>query len=294
MQSMTGFGFGEYLDSESKFTVEIKTVNHRYSDLIIRMPPTLNSLEDKIRKFISSKLYRGRVDLFISWEEYKNTYTKIKVDKDLAIAYHSALRELSTALKLQEPENVHDIAKYQNVLYFEEITANTASLWDKLKDALDIAVHHLKDMRTVEGENIFKDLIDRIHKLNLLVDHIEERAPIVIEIYHQNLLEKIKDLLVPIGGNIDEVRLVQETALFAEKTNFTEEVVRLRSHLAQFRETMLISEESIGRKLDFITQEMNREANTIASKANDFTIANYIVDIKSQIEKVREQVQNIE
>lgn len=294
MQSMTGFGFGEYLDSESKFTVEIKTVNHRYSDLIIRMPPTLNSLEGKIRKFISNKLYRGRVDLFISWEEYKNTCTKIKVDKDLAIAYHSALRELSVALKLQEPENVYDIAKYPNILYFDEITTTTDSLWDKLKDTLDIAVHHLKDMRTVEGENILKDLIERIHKLNFLVDHIEERAPKVIEIYHQNLLEKIKDLLVPIGGNIDEVRLIQETALFAEKTNFTEEVVRLRSHLAQFRETMLISEESIGRKLDFITQEMNREANTIASKANDFTISNYIVDIKSQIEKVREQVQNIE
>jgi uncharacterized protein (TIGR00255 family) len=294
MKSMTGFGSGEYVDNEYKFIVEIKSVNHRYSDIVIRMPQNLNSLEDKIRKCVSNKLSRGRIDIFISGEEYINRYKKIKVDKDLAIAYHKALRELSDALKLPAPDSVYDIAKYQDVICVEENIVVNDLLWCKLNKAVDVAVDHLLAMRIVEGKNIFNDLMSRINKLELFVDAIEQRAPEIVNGYRQKILLKVSELLSSTSANVDESRLVQETALFAEKANFTEEVVRLKSHILQFKETMSIVEGGIGRKLDFIIQEMNRETNTIASKANDFIVVNTVVDLKSEIEKIREQIQNIE
>ena len=294
MKSMTGFGRGEYLDNEYKFIVEIKSVNHRYSDIVIRMPQYLNSLEDKIRKYVSNKLSRGRIDLFISWEEYINRYKKIKVDKDLAIAYHNALRELSNELNLPTPNSVYDIAKYQDVICVEENVVANDLLWYKLEKALDLALDRLLDMRITEGKNIFNDLMNRINKLELFVDAIEQRAPEVINGYRQKILLRVSELLSSSSTGVDESRLVQETALFAEKSNFTEEIIRLKSHILQFKETISIAEGGIGRKLDFIIQEMNRETNTIASKANDFIVANTVVDIKSEIEKIREQIQNIE
>ncbi|MBP2630874.1 MAG: hypothetical protein H6Q70_1502 [Firmicutes bacterium] len=293
MKSMTGFGRGEYLDNEYKFIVEIKSVNHRYSDIIIRMPQYLNSLEDKIRKYVSNKLSRGRIDIFISWEEYINRYKKIKVDKDLAIAYHNALRELSNELNLPTPNSVYDIAKYQDVICVEENVVANDLLWYKLEKALYLAVDRLLDMRIAEGKNIFNDLMNRINKLELFVDAIEQRAPEIINGYRQKILLRVSELLSSSAG-VDESRLVQETALFAEKSNFTEEIIRLKSHILQFKETISIAEGGIGRKLDFIIQEMNRETNTIASKANDFIVANTVIDIKSEIEKIREQIQNIE
>lgn len=294
MKSMTGFGRGEYLDNDYKFIVEIKSVNHRYSDIVIRMPQYFNSVEDKIRKYVSNKLSRGRIDIFISFEEYINRDKKIKVDKDLAIAYHNALRELSNELNLPTPNSVYDIAKYQDVISVEEKVVANDLLWDKLKKALDLAVDHLLDMRTSEGKNIFNDLMNRINKLELFVDAIEQRAPEVINVYRQKILLRVSELLANSSTGVDESRLIQETALFAEKSNFTEEIIRLKSHILQFKETASVTESGIGRKLDFIIQEMNRETNTIASKANDFIVANTVVDIKSEIEKIREQIQNIE
>jgi len=290
---MTGFGRGEFLDSDHRIIVEIKAVNHRYNDIVIRMPKNLGSLEDKIRRRVANTLLRGRIDIFITLDEYSQKKRTIRVDKELAIAYHGALRDLAKLFSASLNDNIHQLAKYPDVIRVEEAFEDVSELWPKLANAIEIAIDNLISMRIAEGENIFKDLTERIDKLTLCIDEIEERAPRILNEYRERLLGRMRDLLSAVNVEPDESRLLQETALFADRSNFTEELVRLRSHLAQFR-TTLITDEAVGRKLDFIVQEINRETNTIASKANDFTVANIVVEIKSEIEKVREQIQNIE
>ncbi|MCX7780354.1 MAG: YicC family protein [Negativicutes bacterium] len=291
---MTGFGRGEYLDECHRFVVEIKAVNHRYNEIVIRMPKNFGSLEDKIRRMVSSQLIRGRIDIYITMDEYGEKRRLVRVDKELAMAYHKAIEDLAALLALNaETDNVFNIARYPDVLRVEEIAEDIAVLWGKLEKAIDIAVANLMEMRVSEGANLQRDLIARIDKLAAYVAMLEERGPKLYEEYRAKLFARMKELLNAVGSEPDESRLLQEAALYADRTNFTEELVRLRSHLAQFRDN-LYSDAAVGRKLDFILQEINREANTIASKANDYTIANVIVEIKSEIEKVREQIQNIE
>lgn len=290
---MTGFGRGEFLDSDHRIIVEIKAVNHRYNDIVIRMPKNLGSLEDKIRRRVANTLLRGRIDIFITLDEYSQKKRTIRVDKELAIAYHGALRDLANLFSTSINDNIHQLAKYPDVIRVEEAFEDVSELWPKLANAIEIAIDNLINMRIAEGENIFKDLTERIDKLAFCIDEIEERAPRILNEYRERLLGRMRDLLSAVNIEPDESRLLQETALFADRSNFTEELVRLRSHLAQFR-TTLTTDEAVGRKLDFIVQEINRETNTIASKANDFTVANIVVEIKSEIEKVREQIQNIE
>lgn len=289
---MTGFGTSEYCDSVYKINIEIKSVNHRYHDLSIHMPRTLNPLEDKVRKFVAQYLIRGKIDVFISFTVCQQRSSKIKVDKDLAIAYHESLRDLSSLLQMSPPDDVYAIANYQGVLSFDEDLADFTQFSAKLMKVLEAAVLHLLRMRVVEGENIFNDLIKRINNLENYVDAIEQRAPEIISDYQERLLAKVRTLLK--STEIDDVRITQDTLLFAEKINFTEEVVRLKSHFAQFKMVIASSDEVIGRKMDFMLQEMNRETNTIASKANDFFVAKIVVDLKSELEKIREQIQNIE
>ena len=296
LKSMTGFGRGEYLDNDHRFIVEIKAVNHRYNEIVIRMPKNLGSLEDKIRRTVSNTLVRGRIDIFISVEEYGQKKRAIRVDKELAIAYHNAMRELAELFSVAvnvRIDNIYHISKYPDVIRVEEISDDVLTLWPKLSQAIDVAVNNLMKMRLTEGANIQQDLAARIDKLETHINIVEERAPRILEEYREKVLTRMRELLAAISAEPDEARLLQETAIFADRTNFTEELVRLRSHLAQFRAT-LSDDEAVGRKLDFIVQEINRETNTIASKANDFTIANIVVEIKSEIEKVREQIQNIE
>lgn len=293
LKSMTGFGRGEYLDAGHRFTVEVKAVNHRYNEIVIRMPKNLGALEDRIRKAVSSTLVRGRIDIFITVDEYSERSRTVRVDKELAIAYHKALKELGELFSVTPSENIYHIAKYPDVLKVEEVAESVEMLWPKLAAALDAAVGNLMAMRTAEGANIQGDMIARIDKVAGHVSFIEERAPQIIVEYQAKLLNRMKDVLSTLGAQPDDVRLLQEAAIYADRTNITEELVRLRSHLVQLRETLL-SDESVGRKLDFILQEVNRETNTIASKANDFAIANIVVEMKSEIEKVREQIQNIE
>ena len=293
LKSMTGFGRGEYLDAGHRFTVEVKAVNHRYNEIVIRMPKNLGALEDRIRKAVSSTLVRGRIDIFITVDEYSERSRTVRVDKELAIAYHKALKELGDLFSVTPGENVHHIARYPDVLRVEEVAESVEMLWPKLAAALDAAVGNLMAMRMAEGANIQTDMIARIDKVAGHVSFIEERAPQILVEYQARLLNRMRDVLGTLGAQPDDVRLLQEAAIYADRTNITEELVRLRSHLVQLRETLL-SDESVGRKLDFILQEVNRETNTIASKANDFAIANIVVEMKSEIEKVREQIQNIE
>lgn len=290
---MTGFGRGVYADDEIKFVVEIKTVNHRYNDIFIKMPKTLNQLEDKIRNFINAKLHRGRIDLSISMDIFHNSNKKVNVDKNLAIAYDNVLRELANSLEAPYTTDVLELSKQPDVLVITEDETDIALFSDKLNIALTEAVENIIQMRSIEGLNIKKDLVTRICKLERLVVAIKEHEPTTVKDYRDKLLSKVKDFINDINVVVDEGRLLQEVAIFADKVNFTEELVRLSSHFAQFK-VNLESEEAIGRKLDFIVQEINRETNTIASKASDFKIANIIVEMKSEIEKIREQIQNVE
>jgi uncharacterized protein (TIGR00255 family) len=290
---MTGFGRGEFLDSTHRLIVEIKAVNHRFNEIVLRMPKNLGSLEDKIRRAVASALARGRIDVFITVDEYGQNNKKVRVDKELAIAYHSAMKELAALFSMPLREDVYHIAKYPDVVKVEEVSPDVSLLWPKLAQAINSAIENLMAMRITEGENIQHDLLSRIQKLEYNITEIEKRAPQILVEYREKLLNRMRELLAAVNVEPDETRLLQETAIFADRTNFTEELVRLRSHLAQFRST-LFSEDAVGRKLDFIVQEINRETNTIASKANDYTVANIVVEIKSEIEKVREQIQNIE
>ena len=290
---MTGFGRGVYSDEEVKFVVEIKTVNHRYNDIFIKMPKTLNQLEDKIRTTITSKIHRGRVDISISMELFNNSNKKVNVDKKLAIAYDNVLRELAVALEIPYTTALLEIAKQPDVLVIREDEADITIFADKLNLALTAALENILQMRTIEGQNIKNDLLSRVCKLEGLVSTIKVQEPIITNDYRDKLLVKVKEFINDSNVVVDEGRLLQEVALFADRINFTEELVRLSSHFIQFKTNLEVSE-PIGRKLDFIVQEINRETNTIASKANDFTVANIIVELKSEIEKIREQIQNVE
>jgi len=293
LKSMTGFGRGEYLDESHRFIVEIKAVNHRYNEVIIRMPKKFGSLEDKIRKQVTNSLSRGRIDVFVTTDEYSEGKRTVRLDKELAMSYHYALRQLTEMLSLPPHENVALLTGFPDVLKVEEVHEEAIALWPKFLVAVDAAVNNLMNMRQEEGANIHRDLMMRMDKLQAFVARVEQDAPRVWKQYRASLLDRMRDLMAEIGAEPDESRLLQECALFADRTNFTEELVRLQSHFNQFRSSLDL-DEPVGRKLDFIVQEMNRETNTIASKANDISIANTVIDIKSEIEKVREQIQNIE
>jgi len=281
------------MDAGHRFIVEIKAVNHRYNEIVIRMPKNLGSLEDKIRRSVANTLVRGRIDIFITADEYGQRTRAVRVDKELAIAYHKALKELGDLFAVPASENIYHIARYPDVIKVEEVAEDISLLWPKLSQAIDSAVNNLMTMRLTEGANIQKDMLARIDKLSENVRFIEERAPRIAEEYRLKMLGRMRELLSTIGAEPDEARLLQEAALFADRTSVTEELVRLGSHLEQLRDTLL-SSDAVGRKLDFIVQEVNRETNTIASKANDSAVANIVLEIKSEIEKVREQIQNIE
>ncbi len=293
IKSMTGFGRGEFQDNEHRLIVEIKAVNHRYNEIVIRMPKNLGPLEDKIRRSVSSLLARGRIDVFITMDEYGQKKKAVRIDKELAIAYNKALKDLGDLFSIAVNDNIQQIAKFPDVIKVEEVTEDVLILWPKLTQAVDMALTNLMSMRLAEGRNIQQDLVLRITDIESYITAVEKRAPQVLVEYKEKILGRMRELLATIGEEPDAGRLLQETAIFADRTSITEELVRLKSHLTQFR-AALNADDAVGRKLDFIVQEINRETNTIASKANDFNVANIIVEIKSEIEKVREQIQNIE
>jgi uncharacterized protein (TIGR00255 family) len=295
---MTGFGRGEYEDNEFSVTVELKTVNHRYNEVAIRLPRFLNPLEDRIRKTILKTVNRGRIDVFINADYTSNANCSLKVDKKLAAAYHRAYMEIAEALELSETGinpavEIMQIARCQDVINVKEGFFDVESVWPKVEQALSGALNALVTMRETEGGNIYGDFIYRADLIAEKLALIEERSPKIVEEYQAKLTERLTNLLAEHNVAVEPERLLQEVAIFADRTSITEEIVRLKSHIKQFK-TIIASDQPVGRKLDFLIQEFNREANTIASKANDYTLAQIVVEIKAEIEKIREQIQNIE
>jgi len=291
IKSMTGFGRAEYADSNRKFTVEIKSVNHRYLDMAIKMPKKLNFFEAAIRNELKNSIQRGKVDVFITYEDYTENNVGIKYNKDVAEEYLKYLKQMSEEFELDLDVRVSTLSRYPEVFSMEEIDVDEEEIWAGLKAAIQGAAGKFVDARIKEGENLKNDLIMKLDDMLTHVAYIKERAPEIIAEYKKGLEDKVKELLGDV--KVDEARLLTEVTIFADKVCIDEEIVRLTSHIETTKKALLEGG-SIGRKLDFIAQEMNREANTILSKANDLATSNHAIELKTEIEKVREQIQNIE
>lgn len=290
--SMTGFGraaSGE--NSNRNFMVEIKSVNHRFLDINVKMPKSLFSLEDKIRKLISEKLSRGKVDVFITYKNYNKSDLEANLNSNLADSYIKCLQELQERYNIKNDISTSLIARFPDVIYTEEKEENMDEIWNEISSAMNNSLIMLKEMREKEGEKLKADIITKCKDIEKDVNSIKHLSEKLVVNYKNKLTERLAELL----GNIpvDENRISLELAIFADKASIDEELTRLYSHIDQLVNTLNVSE-PIGRKLDFIVQEMNREANTIASKSSDLEITNFALNIKNNIEKIREQIQNIE
>ena len=291
IKSMTGFGRCEISDAERKFTVELKGVNHRYLDVNIRMPKKLNFFEASIRNLLKKYAQRGKVDIFITYEDFSENQVSLKYNETLAGEYLKYFKQMEEKFSLENDIRISTLSRYPEVFTMEEQMQDEEEIWNVLEKALEGAFSQFVSTRITEGEALKKDLLAKLDDMLVLVDKVEERSPEIIAEYREKLEMKVKELLA--DTQIEESRIASEVVIFADKICTDEETVRLRSHIAHMKDT-LEEAEGIGRKLDFIAQEMNREANTILSKANDLEVANYAIDLKTGIEKVREQIQNIE
>lgn len=290
--SMTGYGRGEYLDDKYHFIVEAKSVNNRYLDIHIKLPRKIGFLEEHVRQLIKNHIARGKVEVFIKLELSAVCDTNVGYDGRLAKGYLEVLRQMQGELGLNADITALDMAKFPDVIRLEESPLDE----EEIRNALSAAVHQafveMKKMREIEGEKLKEDILSRCTILEDCLRCIERKADNIEEEYRHKLLTKIKDILDNVGYHVDEQRIVQEAAIMADKSSITEEIVRFQSHIFQLKEVM--ATETVGRKMDFILQEMNREVNTIGSKSTSLEITNYVVDLKSELEKIREQVQNIE
>ncbi len=291
IRSMTGFGRCEVSEAERKFTVEMKGVNHRYLDVNMRMPKKLNFFETAIRNRLKDYVQRGKVDIFITYEDLSEEQVSLKYNHALAAEYLNYFKQMQVEFGINGDVNAYSLSRCPEVLTMEEQDVNEEELWNGLQKALDGACRQFVETRTKEGEQLKQDIIGKLDGMLETVALIEERSPQIVTEYREKLETKVRELLA--DTQIDEGRMASEIVLFADKICTDEEVVRLRSHIKHMKDTFE-SGEGIGRKLDFIAQEMNREANTILSKANDLTVSNYAITLKTEIEKVREQIQNIE
>ena len=291
IKSMTGFGRAEVMEENRKFTVEIKSVNHRYFDVNIKMPKKLGFFESTIRNLLKEYMQRGKVDVFITYEDYNENNVALKYNEEIAREYLTHLNAMAEQFDLQNDITVGKLSKYPEVFTMEEQDVDEKELWSVLEKALRQACEQLVASRITEGENLKKDLVEKLDEMLKNVDFIEERSPQILSDYRSRLEAKVKELLE--DTQIDDGRIAAEVTIYADKICVDEETVRLRSHI-QGTKDALEEGGSIGRKLDFIAQEMNREANTILSKANDLAISDTGIELKTNIEKVREQIQNIE
>ena len=291
IKSMTGFGRCEVQKDSRKFTVELKSVNHRYLDVNIRMPKKLNFFETAIRTLLKSYANRGKVDIFITYEDLSQTQVSVKYNAALAAEYMKYLKQMEEEFGLENDVRVSTLSHYPEVFTMEEQSEDEEELWNGLKEALEGAFTQFVETRKTEGENLKKDIISKLDLLSEQIGFIEERSPQIVAEYRAKLEDKMKELLA--DTQIEESRIASEVILFADKICTDEEVVRLKSHISHMRNT-LEEKDEIGRKLDFIAQEMNREANTILSKANDIEVSDRAISLKTEIEKIREQIQNIE
>lgn len=294
VRSMTGYGRGEFTAEDRKFTVEMRSVNHRYNDITVKLPRFLISLEDRIKKKTAENVFRGKTDIYISFETLSSEDVEVKLDEALAAAYAEKLKHLREIIGVPQADDGRILeltARFPDVITVEKAQKEEEVLWEILLPALEDAVSRFLVMRETEGENLKQDILQKGEKIRALVAGVKERAPLVVEEYREKLNRRLEDIL----GNVevDPQRVAQEVAVFADRGCIDEEITRLESHLIQL-DGILREGGQVGRKLDFLVQEMNRESNTIASKANDVQIVQATIALKSEIEKIREQIQNLE
>ncbi len=291
IKSMTGFGRAEAVSRERKVSVELKSVNHRYLDLNIKMPKRLSYFEGEIRNVMKTYIRRGKVDVFITYEDYTMGGMALKYNAELAKEYLGYLNQMSEELGIENDIRVSTLSRYPDVFTMEEQAPDEEELWSFLEGPLHEACRKFVETREREGANLKRDLLEKLNGLEAKVDIVEKRSPEVVKAYREKLEAKMHELLD--DNQIDDSRIAAEVILFSDKICNDEETVRLRSHIHGMRK-ILDENEGVGRKMDFMAQEMNREANTILSKSNDLTVSNAAIDLKTEIEKIREQIQNIE
>jgi len=291
IKSMTGFGHFEIIRETYKMTVEIKSVNHRYLDLNIRMPKKFNCFEAGIRNILKSYIIRGKVDIFINYESYAEDKTVLRCNKRLAKEYMECFEQLSKELDIANDITLSKLSKYSEIIVVEHIAEEEEQLWDRLSPVIYKAAENFVETRCIEGEQLRADLTLKLDEMINTIQEIEVYAPQVIADYKVKLTNKVNELLE--SRSIDESRIITEVTIFADKICVDEEIVRLKSHLESVK-SLFEDGTGVGRQLDFIAQEMNREANTILSKSNDLKISDKAILLKTAIEKIREQIQNIE
>lgn len=291
IKSMTGYGREQTTVDNIDILVEIRSVNNRYYDFTARVPRAYGYLEEKLKSFLQSSISRGKVEVCVSVFNNNNADEKIEVNMSVANGYVNALRKANEELQLKDDITLSQICRFPDAFSVQKIEEDEEMIWNSVKSVAEVAVGKFVSMRETEGGKISEDLSLKLDGIEKMVLQIEERSPEVTENYKNRLFARLSDILS--DNNIDEQRILLEAAIFSEKTAVDEETVRLRSHISQFRQ-FLKSDEPVGRKLDFLVQEMNREINTIGSKSQDLNITRIVVDVKSEIEKIREQIQNIE
>jgi len=292
VRSMTGFGRGTYSESGKEFTVEIKSVNHRYVDFYIKLPRQIAFLEERVREIVSKSLFRGKVDIFISFEDRADDSKGVTLDEALASAYIQAAQKLKDKYNLIDDISVSLVSRFPDVLRIEKNDDDEEQLWEILNNALELATTSIIQMREKEGNELRTSLLQKADFIEDIITQISKRSPEVVLEYKKKLENRIKELLNQ--QTIDENRIAMEVAIFADRCGIDEELVRLGSHLVQLRDILGINKQPVGRKLDFLVQEINREINTIGSKSNDIIITKNVLELKSETEKIREQIQNIE
>jgi uncharacterized protein (TIGR00255 family) len=293
IKSMTGYGRSESAFGDRKYVVEIKSLNHRFLEISLRMPSTLFPLELEIKKKMGEQFSRGRIEAIIriDFNNGRDGEGKYELNLPLIRNYYEILVKLKEELNLKDDISLHTMTQLRDTFIQSESSLDIAVIWAETGKVIDEAILALKEMRRKEGEHLYRDLTSRIDSIERFLDSVALKAPQVVLEYQRRLTEKVKELIG--GGIVDELRLIQEVAIMAEKSDITEEIVRLRSHIHQFSD-LIKSNEAVGRKIDFLIQEMIREVNTIGSKSGDLDISRHIVDIKSELVKLREQGQNIE
>lgn len=291
IKSMTGFGRSEIVKGNRKISVEIKSVNHRYLEAGIKMPKKLNVFESRMRDLLKKYATRGKIDIFINYEDDSESQVNLKFNQNIADEYMAIFNNMSEKYNLKNDMTVGGLARFPEVITMDEVQEDEEELWHFIEEAMKAALEQFVNTRILEGENLKKDLLGKLDHMEELVAFVEKRSPEIMKEYRSKLESKVKELLG--DTTIDESRIATEVIIYADKICVDEETVRLRSHIEHARKC-LNEDGGIGRKMDFIAQEMNREANTTLSKANDIEISNAAIDLKTENEKVREQIQNIE
>lgn len=291
IKSMTGFGRSEIVKGNRKISVEIKSVNHRYLEAGIKMPKKLNVFESRMRDLLKKYATRGKIDIFINYEDDSESQVNLKFNQNIADEYMAIFNNMSEKYNLKNDMTVGGLARFPEVITMDEVQEDEEELWHFIEEAMKAALEQFVNTRILEGENLKKDLLGKLEHMEELVAFVEKRSPEIMKEYRSKLESKVKELLG--DTTIDESRIATEVIIYADKICVDEETVRLRSHIEHARKC-LNEDGGIGRKMDFIAQEMNREANTTLSKANDIEISNAAIDLKTEIERVREQIQNIE